>query len=89
MALEAQGPYGNVSTEAWVRPVDHAQDRPIAIPDIVRESLTRAADHAAQATATAAGAASSLATPDGMPAVNKTVTRCLSLSHPDRQSWAR
>lgn len=44
MVLEAHGPYGNVSTEAWVRPVDHAQDRPVTLPEIVRDSLTQAAD---------------------------------------------
>ncbi|TQM57864.1 hypothetical protein [Humibacillus xanthopallidus] len=74
MALEARGPYGNVSTEAWVRPADHAHDRPIPLPDMVRDSVTRAADHAVRAAATAAGAAASLATPDGMPAA-KTLAR--------------
>ena len=68
MALEARGPYGNVSTEAWVRPVDHAQDRPIALPDMVRDSLTRAADQATQAVKTAAGAAAFVSAPEGISA---------------------
>jgi hypothetical protein len=68
MALEAHGPYGNVSTEAWVRPVDHAQDRPIALPDIVRDSLTRAADQVTQAVKTAAGAAAFVSAPEGIAA---------------------
>ena len=68
MALEARGPYGNVSTEAWVRPVDHAQDRPVALPDMVRDSLTRAADQVTQAAKTAAGAAAFVSAPEGIPA---------------------
>jgi hypothetical protein len=48
MALEVRCPHGNVSTETWVRPVDHAQDRTIALPDMVRESLTRARRPAVQ-----------------------------------------
>jgi hypothetical protein len=64
MALEARGPYGNVATEAWVRPMDHAQDRPVALPDMVRESLWRAADHATHVTTTAAGSAAPLSAPD-------------------------
>ncbi|TQM63668.1 hypothetical protein FBY41_0008 [Humibacillus xanthopallidus] len=40
MVLEAHRLYGNVSSEGWVRPVDHVQDRPIAFPDLVRASGT-------------------------------------------------
>ncbi|TQM63785.1 hypothetical protein FBY41_0137 [Humibacillus xanthopallidus] len=65
MALEARGTYGNVSTEAWVRPVDHAQDRPVALPDLVRISLTRAVERVTQAVTTAAGAAAFISAPDG------------------------
>ncbi|GAA2153524.1 hypothetical protein GCM10009826_12890 [Humibacillus xanthopallidus] len=65
MALEARGPYGNVATQAWVRPTDHAQDRPVALPDMVRESAWRAADHATRVTTTAAGCAAILSAPDG------------------------
>jgi hypothetical protein len=81
MAVEARGPYGNVATEAWVRPIDHAHDRPVPIPDIVRDSLTRAADRAAEAATAAAGAASSLATPDGMTGAKSSATERGSLAH--------
>jgi hypothetical protein len=64
MALEAHGPHGNVSSQAWVRPVDHAQDRSVALPDTVRDSLTAAADRAAYAATTASGAAAFLNNPD-------------------------
>ena len=50
--------------EAWVRPVDHAQDRSVALPDTVRDSLTAAADRAAHAATTASGAAAFLNNPD-------------------------
>lgn len=57
IAVEANGPYVNASTQGWVRPADHAQGRRVALPYIVRDSLTRAADYAAQVATTAAGAA--------------------------------
>ena len=85
MTLEARGPHGNVSTEAWVRLADHAQDRPVPLPDTVREWLTRAADHAVQAATTAAGAAAPHATPDGLRVV-KTIARRTD-SHAHRGSW--
>jgi hypothetical protein len=60
MALESRGPFWNASTEAWVTPVDHRHDRPVALPNIVRDSLRRAADHTAEVSTTAAGAAGCL-----------------------------
>ena len=88
MALEAYRPFGNLSTEAWVRPVDHAQDRAIPIPDAVRDSLTRAADHAVQLATTASGAAGFLDTPDGPGMAGASVRQVGSRTHRDDQPRA-
>lgn len=88
MALEAHGPYGNVSTEAWVRPVDHAQDRPVALPDIVRGSLTRAADQVTLAVTKAAGAAASISAPDRVLAARTSARQSDSSAGRDRQPVA-
>lgn len=88
MRLESQGPYGNVSTEAWVRPADHTQDRSVALPDIVREALTRAADHAAKVSSTAAGATSFIGAPDGSRAVKASPREPDPKAHPDRRPRA-
>ncbi|WP_404388807.1 hypothetical protein [Humibacillus xanthopallidus] len=85
MALEALGPHGNVSPEAWVRLADHAHDRPVALPDTIRDSLTRAAEHTAYATTTAAGAAAALSAPDRDQAANPHHAELDSPVHRGRQ----
>ncbi|WP_256791948.1 hypothetical protein [Terrabacter sp. Ter38] len=88
MALEARGPYGNASTESWVRPVDHAHDRPVALPDIVREALMRAADRAIEGAKTAAGAAAYLSGPNGNDAAKTLGLKPDPLAHHHSQTRA-
>jgi hypothetical protein len=63
MAMEARGPYGNVASEAWVRPEDHLQDRPVTLPDMLLESLIVAAAKAAHVTTAAASATAFIGSP--------------------------
>jgi hypothetical protein len=81
MELEARGPSGNVTIEAWVQPMDHAHDRPVALPDAVRDALVRVADNVARASMTAAGAGAAISAQDSCRAAKSTAREGGSLAH--------